>query len=138
MDEQLRTLDTNILLRYFLQDVPDQAESARRLIDSELPLGLTVLALAEVAWVLAGRRYQLERPVVAAGLLRLLSRDNIVAVGYEKGEAQAALLACTSPTAAPSFGDALIAACARSAGIHEIYTFDRGFGRSGLVPITPP
>ncbi len=76
--------------------------------------------------------------MVATQLIDLLARENIVAVGFDKAEAQAALMACTSPTGAASFGDALIAACARSAGVQEIYSFDQRFARAGLTPATPP
>lgn len=136
--EGLRAVDANVLLRYLLRDVPDQAERARRLIESEEHLGLTPVALAEVAWTLAGPRYRRDRAEVALRLVDLLARENIFTLGLEKAEAQAALMACTPPTGAASFGDALIAACARSAGVHEIYSFDQRFARAGITPVTPP
>ncbi len=138
MVEPLRAIDANILLRYLLNDVPEQAEKARRLVDSEQRLGLTVIALAEVAWTLAGPRYRRRRSEVSAELIALLARENVVGVGFDKDEAQFALMACTSETRAAGLGDALIAACARSAGIEEIYSFDQGFSLAGLIPISPP
>lgn len=131
-------MDANVLLRYLLRDVPDQAERARRLVESEEPLGLTVVALAEIAWTLAGPRYRRDRAEVAMQLIDLLARENILTVGFDKAEAQAALMTCTSTTASANFGDALITACARSAGLQEIYTFDQRFARAGITPITPP
>lgn len=138
MPEAIRTIDANAILRYLLQDIPDHAERARRLIDSEEPLALTVIALAEVAWTLSGPRYQFERGAVARHLIDLLARENIVTIGFDKAEAQAALITCLPATGAAHFGDALIAACARSAGLQEIYSFDRRFARAGLTPIPPP
>lgn len=138
MAEALRAVDANVLLRYLLNDVPAQAARARRLIESEATLGMTAVVLAEVAWTLAGPRYKWERTLVAACLLDLLTRENIEAVGFVKAEAQASLLACTPPQGAASFGDALIAACARSAGIDEIYSFDQQFARAGITPVPPP
>ncbi|MBI2953346.1 MAG: PIN domain-containing protein [Chloroflexi bacterium] len=135
--EPLRGVDANVVLRYLLRDIPEQAERARVLIDSDRPLGLTAVALAEIAWTLAGPRYRHERGIVATELIELLGRENIVCVGYERAEAQAALLACTSDGGAASLGDALIAACTRSAGLDEIYSFDKGFSRTGLTPIRP-
>jgi len=137
MAEPLRAVDANVLLRYLLRDVPEQATQARQLIDSERPLALTAVALAEIAWTLAGPRYRRDRSVVARQLIELLARDNIVTIGFDKAEAQAALLACTPPIGAANFGDALIAACARSAGIHEIYSFDHRFARTGLTALPP-
>ena len=124
--------------RYLLQDIPEQAEQARRLVESEESLGLTAVALAEIAWTLAGPRYGRGRGAVATELVDLLARENIVAVGFDKAEAQAALLTCVPQVGAANFGDALIAACARSAGIDEIYMFDCRFARAGLTPILPP
>ncbi len=100
-------------------------------------MGLTAVALAEVGWVLAGPRYRRDRAEVACQLVDLLGRENVVTVGVDKAEAQAALLSCAAPTGAAHFGDALIAACARSAGVREIYSFDRRFSRAGLAPVEP-
>ncbi|MGQ9675332.1 MAG: PIN domain-containing protein [Chloroflexota bacterium] len=138
MPEGLRAVDANVLLRYLLGDIPEQAEKARRLVDSDRPLGLTAVALAEIAWTLAGPRYRRDRRRVAMELIDLLSRENIRGVGFDKSEAQAALMACASESGAASFGDALIAACARSAGVEEVYSFDQRFSRAGLTPVLPP
>ncbi|HEX2171510.1 MAG TPA: PIN domain-containing protein [Dehalococcoidia bacterium] len=138
MPETLRALDANVVLRYLLNDVPTQAAKARRLIDSDEPLGLTAVVLAEVAWTLTGPTYRRSRAAVAGSLIKLLSRENFVALGFDKTEGQAALLACAAPTGAADFGDPLIAACARSAGVPEIYSFDQRFAWTGLIPSTPP
>ena len=137
MSEPLRAIDANVLLRYLLRDIPEQAEQARRLIESDRPLGLTAVTLAEVAWTLAGPHYRRPRSEVAQALIELLARENIVAVGFAKVEARAALMTCTPSVGAANFGDALIAACARSEGIHEIYSFGRRFARAGLTPVSP-
>lgn len=138
MPEPLRAIDANVVLRYLLQDIPEQWARATRLIDSDQPLGLTAVAMAEIAWTLSGPRYRLDRGQVATRLMDLLARENIIAVGFDKAEAQAALLACAAPMRAAHFGDALIAACARSAGLSEIYSFDQRFARAGLTSVAPP
>lgn len=137
MNEPLRAIDANVVIRYLLNDVPSQAEKARRLIDSEEPIGLTAVVLAEIAWVLVGPRYRHARGEVATALIELLARENVVAVGFDKVEAQAALSSCLPEGGAAHLGDALIAACARSAGLEEIYSFDERFSRAGLTPIMP-
>src|SRR3954469_16935842 len=96
----LRAIDANVLLRYLLSDVPEQAHRARRLVDSEQPLGLTAVALAEIAWTLAGPRYRHERATVATQLIDLLARENIVTIGFDKAEAQATLMTCTAQVGA--------------------------------------
>jgi predicted nucleic acid-binding protein len=138
MGQSLRAIDSNVVLRYLLNDDPVQWERATRLIDSHEEVGLTVVALAEIAWTLAGPRYNRGRSAVALLLIYLLARENVVAVGFDKAEAQAALLACARPVGAATFGDALIAACAHSAGIEQIYSFDQRFARAGLEPVPPP
>jgi len=138
MPEKIRAIDANTLLRYLLKDIPEQGEKARRLIESAQPLGLTAVALAETAWTLAGPRYRRGHAEVALELIDLIARENIVTVGFDKVEAQVALVACAGETGAANFGDALIAACALSAGIEEIYSFDQGFSRTGLTPMPPP
>jgi len=138
MREPLRAIDSNVVLRYLLRDDPEQWEKATRLIDSDRPLGMTAVTLAEIAWTLAGPHYRRERASVATLLIELLARENIVALGFDKPEAQAALLTCTPQFGAANFGDALIAACAHSAGVQEIYSFDQRFARAGLAPVAPP
>jgi predicted nucleic acid-binding protein len=65
----------------------------------------------------------------------LVSRVNIVPIGFVEQEMRAALAACA--TQAADFGDALIAACSRSYGVEEVYTFDRKFERAGMVRLEP-
>lgn len=137
MREPLRAIDTNVVLRLLRGDVPEQAEAARRLIESDQPVGLTAVVLAELAWTLTGPRYQRARDAVANELGGFVARRNVIALGFEKAEAEAALLACARRERAADFGDALIAATARSFGVAEIYSFDRRFERAGLVAIAP-
>ena len=131
----MRSIDANVILRYVLDDVPVQAAKARQVIDSTETLGVTAVALAEVAWTLTGPTVRIGRAVAAQVLLELLAKHNIVAAGFDKAEAQQALLLCLPPIGGAGLGDALIAASARSAGIEEIYSFDRHFARSGLTPV---
>ena len=132
-----RAIDANVILRYLLADVPDQLEAARSVIDSDEPLGLTAIVLAEVAWTLSGPNYRIGRAIVAQQLVDLLNRRNIVAVGFDAAEATISLMACRASEGAPGLGDALVAACARSFGVADIYSFDERFGRTGLARIAP-
>lgn len=138
MAEEVRGIDANVVLRYLLDDVPAQAERARRLIDSDTPLGLTAVALAEVAWTLTGPQQQLDRRWAARELSRLLTRENLVPIGFDRTEMQRALELCAAESGAPNFGDAFIAAICRSQGVQEIYSFDTRFARAGLTPVLPP
>jgi len=126
-----------VVLRYLLADIPQLLGQARRLIDSDEQLGLTAVALAEVAWTLSGPRYRRPRAEVGIQLALFLGRANIAAIGFDKRRAEAALLACGATRGAPDIGDALIAACCQSEGLEEIYTFDQRFARTGLVTVVP-
>jgi len=130
-------VDANVLLRYVLNDVPEQASRAKRLVESTEPLGLTAVALAEVGWTLAGPYHRYSRAAVASALAELIARENIIALGFDKALASAALLTCLPAPGAANIGDALLAACAGSAGVTEIYSFDETFDRTGMGVVPP-
>jgi predicted nucleic acid-binding protein len=136
--DPLRAVDTSVLLRYLLRDHPTLAPAAQHLVESPAPLGVTAVALAEVAWTLTGPRLHVDRGQVVDVLVHLLARENVVGLGLDKAQAMAALLRCRPATGGANFGDALIAASARSAGVAEVYTFDQRFARAGLSPVSPP
>ena len=46
-------VDTNVLVRYLLQDDPEKGPAAARLLDGAEGLGVSLIALAETAFVLA-------------------------------------------------------------------------------------
>ena len=135
--EPRRAIDSNVLLRYILHDVPEHAVRAKRLIESTQPLAVTAVALAEVGWTLRATRHRLSRPEIAATLTGLLARENIIALGFDKALAQAALLTCLPDPGGANIGDALLAACAQSEGVDEIYSFDETFKRTGMTVIAP-
>jgi len=131
-----RLLDSSVIVGYLTNDVPDLAEQARRLIDSDAPLGITTVALLEAAHVLRGPPYCQPREAVVDALVGLVQRENVLGIGVDTAEAAAALLLCRGSSTV-SLGDALIAASGRSAGIYGAYSFDARFGRAGvrIVPV---
>lgn len=69
-------LDTNVLLRYYVQDDSDaeagrQREAARRLIESGKPLMVCKTALLELEWVMRGY-YGFRRDEIAAVFRHLM------------------------------------------------------------------
>jgi predicted nucleic acid-binding protein len=135
--EPIRLLDTSVIVRYLTNDLPELAERARRLIDSDLPLGITAVAVLETAHVLRNPPYRHSREAVVDALVGLLQRENVHGIGVDAADAAVALLLCRASTAV-SIGDALIAAIGRSAGLTEAYSFDARFGRSGLRLVEIP
>jgi predicted nucleic-acid-binding protein len=139
--EPLRLLDTSVVVRYLSYDIPDLAGRAGQLINSGVPLGITTVAILEASYVLQRPPYNQSRESVVDALIDLLRRRNVQGIGVDADQAALALLLCR-PSRTVSFGDALIAATGRSAGVEGIYTFDARFGRAGLqavaVPELPP
>lgn len=76
-------LDTNVLLRYLLQDDRAQSQKAASLITGSVPVLVTDVVLVETIWVLAGRRYGLDREAVGGVVSALFEEPNIV---FEDGQ----------------------------------------------------
>ena len=133
--EPMRVVDASVLVRYLTGDNPVMQASAKRLVDSERPLGLTAVAVLETAYVLH-RVYGHPRAAVVDALVELVTRRNFVGVGIDRDQIAAKLLLCRS-SGAVSFGDALLAATAASAGLDSAYTFDEKLSRAGLIATVP-
>ena len=121
-------LDTNVLVRYIVQDDPHQAEVATALIEEHLsdtsPGFVSHLVLVELVWVLRGYGYS--RSVIADVLTRLLSAIEIRIDQVEL--VWSALRAYRNGPA--DFADYLIGTHARAAGCAVVKTFDRKAARS--------
>jgi predicted nucleic-acid-binding protein len=66
-------VDTNVLLRYLLQDEPAQEAKARRIIQGSAPVLVTDVVLVEALWTLKGPRYRASKEdliTVVEGLFR--------------------------------------------------------------------
>ena len=123
-------LDTSIVVRYLVRDVPEMAQQAAELIEGEEDLWITGVALAEVSYVLRAT-YLMPREVVIDHLLMFLNKQNISCYGLDQGTVQQALLMCR-PTGRISVADALIWAAARSSGENVVYSFDQRFPSDGI------
>ena len=72
-------LDTNVLLRLFVEDDPTQGDRARRFVDAaaaDEPCVVNPVVLAEFAWTLA-RNFKKKRPEVARLIEGVLSMDDL-------------------------------------------------------------
>src|SRR6185312_12210431 len=69
-------LDANVVLRYLLNDVPELAEQAARIIDSNAALLVTDVVIVEAAYVLL-RQYGVPRAALVDDLIALIQRSNI-------------------------------------------------------------
>ena len=122
-------LDTNIFVRWIMQDDASQAAKASALLGSlngDNPGYLTLVTLAELFWVL-DRRYKLARQEIIDTLIDLLFSGTLRI--QEEASVVEALDAYSRSTTA-DFSDCLIARCAISAGCNATYTFDRNASRT--------
>lgn len=122
-------LDTNVIVRYLVQDDADQTLRAAAIIDhlsEELPGFVATIVWAEVYWVLT-RAYGFGRLDVVERLAAFSTADEICT---ESATAVASAIAQARRGA--DFVDALISASAMRAGCTEVVTFDkRAAGKVG-------
>ena len=120
-------LDTNVLVRYLVEDDPVQTPAAQELMEGLTPRhqGFISREVAiEVVWVL-NRTYGFSSAQIAEALMGLITTDSLVvevpqdiaraAAGYARGDAD--------------FADLMILAAAERAGAEALHTFDRKLAR---------
>jgi predicted nucleic-acid-binding protein len=119
----MKGLDTSILIRYLTQDDPLQSPRANEIIDRDLspeaPGFVSLVAIAEVTWVLRSR-YKATRQEIITAIERILSSDSFQVQNEQQVyEAMIALR-----TGEGTFADALICALGAWAGCSSTLTFD--------------
>lgn len=121
-------IDTNVLLRYILQDDPEQSPRATRAIEGftrENPGFLSAVAIAEASWVLR-RAYYWTTEEVAAAIEFLIQAESLVV----QNETQVYFAMIAFKKGGPSFSDALIAEFGKWSGCNSTLTFDKKASRS--------
>lgn len=116
-------LDTNVVIRYLVQDDVRQASAATRLIEKTLsaeePGFLSQITLCEIAWVLE-ECYAQSREQIGAILRSLFTAKQIVTQDVEL-----AWKALRELNRGFDFSDALIATTGTAAGCAHSFTFDK-------------
>lgn len=116
-------LDTNVLIRYIMQDEAKQSALANRLIDSlgaDTPGYVALVSVVEIAWVL-GSAYDLDRAQLVQAFEGLLRTKELVIEN-----AETVWKAVRSfQTSNADFADCLIERAAVVAGCEKTMTFDR-------------
>jgi predicted nucleic-acid-binding protein len=117
-------LDTNVLVRYIMQDDAAQSAKASALLEGltvDMPGWVSLISIVELVWVL-GAAYDLDRGQILGALEALLSTKEL---RVEHADVVwKAVRSCRG--AKVDFADCLIASCAISGGCERIMTFDRG------------
>jgi predicted nucleic-acid-binding protein len=127
-------LDTNVLVRYIMQDDAKQSLKATKLMESltvDEPGFVSLVSVVELGWVLSSA-YDLDRAQVAQ-VHELLLRTKAVVVD-RADEVTKALRVFKASSA--DFADCLIERTAASAGCARTMTFDVGAAKtSGMTLI---
>lgn len=121
-------LDTNVLVRYVMQDDPKQSRLATKLIESlgsEAPGFVPLVAVVELVWVLSSS-YRLSRVQVAETLDLLLRSKEIV---VDRADLVLQAQRRFASTRA-DFSDCLIERIAHDQGCGSTMTFDAGAAKS--------
>lgn len=122
-------IDTNVLLRYLLNDDDTQSEAARGLLDETCsrsdPAFVHDVVLAEIVWVLKRKMTGGRRNIVET-LRKLLDNEHLAF--SDEGALAAAIDAYEAGAA--DFAEYLVAAGARSHGAAPTYTFDADAAKS--------
>lgn len=128
-------VDTNVLIRVFIDDDPDQTTAARQLVAGAAPGGLliSIIVLVEFVWTLRAI-FKVDKTDLANALDGILTRTAFVV--EDRPDVEAALQRYKS--AKIDISDVLIAARNRRLGALRTVSFDRGAIRNALFePLTP-
>ena len=129
-------LDTNVLVRYIVQDDPGQAAAAERLIEgrctAQAPGYVSILVLVELVWVLTSA-YDYEKAAVIPVIRQLLRTAEFTV--EDRPTVWAALREFESGGA--DFADYLIAHRNRAHGCKRTCTFDSRAARGRHFALVP-
>lgn len=128
-------LDTNVLVRYVMQDDPKQSAKATKLIESltpETPGFVPLIALVELVWVLTSC-YELTRGQVGQALDALLRAKEIV---LDRAEQVSQALRVFGASSA-DFADCLIERTSAAAGCERTMTFDVAAAKATGMTLVP-
>lgn len=129
-------LDTNVLVRYIMQDDARQAALATRFIESlsaQAPGHVALVAVVEIAWVL-GSAYALDRSQLVAVFEGLLRTKEL---RVEDAETVWKALRAFQGSSA-DFADCLIACSNVAAGCSCTMTFDRAAAKTAGMTLMSP
>ena len=115
-------LDTNVLVRYIMQDDPKQAAKATKLIESLTPAEpgfVTLVTVVELFWVLTAS-YDLSRAQIVEAFDALIRSKQLLV--EQTDQVLRALRVYGAGSA--DFPDCLIERTAKAAGCDKVMTFD--------------
>ncbi|HHI92808.1 MAG TPA: PIN domain-containing protein [Gammaproteobacteria bacterium] len=122
-------IDTNVLLRYLLDDDVEQSSKANHLIANKGKVLITDAVLVETIWTLRGKKYQLNKSALVNVVQALFQEPNI---RFENGQVVWMALNDYINVKAvkgkeADFADALIVNKARYISENQGYSFDGSY-----------
>jgi predicted nucleic-acid-binding protein len=121
-------LDTNVLVRYIMQDDPKQSPKATKVIESlsvDEPGFVSIVSIVELGWVLSSA-YGLKRDQLGSAFEALLRTKEIV---VDRADHVLRALRVFKASSA-DFADCLIERAAAAAGCDRTVTFDVGAAKT--------
>ena len=120
------SVDTNILVRYAVNDDPVQAQKAKAVLKNTEVIFISKTTLLEFEWVLRSA-YKLPRESILHSILTICGLPNVtVESAWQVAQA------CELYRKVLDFADALHY-CSADNSIENFYTFDQKFIRSGKL-----
>lgn len=130
-------LDTNVLARLVLNDVPEQREQAAAAISDAARNGdrlfVAAITISELVFVVRGAVYGLDRSAIADVVQSVLDLPITV---LDRAEVELALDLYRDVH--PDWDDCLLAAYARTRAGGRVLSFDRGLARMPGLSLTAP
>lgn len=77
------SIDTNVLLRYLLQDDDIQSQKANKIVNGKRKILITDVVLTETIWTLKGKRYKLNKDELLYVVDQLFKEPNVT---FEDGQ----------------------------------------------------
>ena len=128
-------LDTNVMVRYIMQDDAKQSAQAARLLDAlsvDKPGFVTLVSVVELVWVMSSC-YDLSRSQLVNALESLLRTKELVIENAEVVWRAVRLFRDSSG----DFVDCLVERSAAAAGCFQTMTFDRGAVKNCGMVLVP-
>ena len=119
-------IDTNVLVRYLVNDDPVQSKKAAGLFRSLTVMNrgfISLVVIVETIWVLESV-YGFETPLIIEAILKLLKSQRLVVQCAKEIEEALTIESCGGDPA-----DAIIAGLGRSFGCEKTVTFDKKAAR---------
>ena len=117
-------LDTNVFIRYIVQDDPEQAQLASQIIENqctvENPAFINEITLCEIVWVLK-RAYRYDKTVILTIVQQLLNTQEI----YISSQTEASLAYTDYQQGNADFSDYFIARINKKFGCPHTFLFDK-------------